>query len=156
NYTYEKNQTGQVWIDKDYCEFYKKTTETSSEGTSEEGGTGEPRGGCLIEDSLILTPEGFKKIQELKEGDYVIGYKDNKKVKTKILEKSFHEGEFEVYFYKGYWFTGNHMVYLDNYKEFKRVDEISNIKMNFVGRIYNIQTETQNYFGKDGLLIHNK
>ena len=33
NYTYEKNQTGQVWVDKDYCEFFKKTTETPSGGT---------------------------------------------------------------------------------------------------------------------------
>ncbi len=154
NYTYEKNQTGQVWIDRDYCEFYEEIEE-SQESTPPETGTGR-RGGCLVEDSLILTPEGFKKIQELEEGDYVIGYKNGKKVSSKILEKSFHEGEFEVYFYKGYWFTGNHLVYLDDYKEFRRVDELSNIRMNFTGKIYNIQTETQNYFGKNGLLIHNK
>ncbi|MEM5790452.1 MAG: hypothetical protein QXP77_00110 [Candidatus Aenigmatarchaeota archaeon] len=155
NYTYSKNQTGQVWIYKDYCDFYKSQpsgTQPSETGTQ----PSKLPGGCLVEDSLILTPEGFKKIQELKEGDYVVGYKDGKKVNSRILEKSFHEGEFEVYFYKGYWFTGNHMVYLDNYEEFRRVDELSNIKGSFRGRIYNIQTETQNYFGDNGLLIHNK
>jgi hypothetical protein len=113
-------------------------------------------GVCIKGGALILTPNGFKKIEDLKEGDYVIGYKEGKKVKSKILEKSVHEGEFELYFYKGYWFTGNHLVYLDDYKEFKPVAELSNIKIKYVGKVYNIQTETQNYFGENGLLIHNK
>lgn len=135
------------------------------ECTAEEGGfhcincdcvAAGPPGPCLSGNSLILTPNGFKKIEDLKEGDYVIGYKDGKKVESKILEKSVHEGEFELYFYKGYWFTGNHLVYLDDYKEFKPVAELSNIKIKYVGKVYNIQTETQNYFGENGLLIHNK
>jgi len=115
-----------------------------------------PPGPCLRGDSLIVTLNGVKKIEELKEGDYVIGYKDGKKVQSKILEKSVHEGEFELYFYKGYWFTGNHLVYLDDYKELKPVSELSNIKIKYIGKVYNIKTETQNYFGENDLLIHNK
>jgi len=115
-----------------------------------------PSSCCLKEGSLISTPDGFKRIEDLKEGDYVIGYKDGKIVKSKILNTSVHEGEFKLYFYKGYWFTENHLVYLDNYEDFKLVSELSNVTESYEGKIYNIQTETKNYFGENGLLIHNK
>ena len=105
---------------------------------------------------MVLTPNGFEGIEDLKEGDYVIGYKDGKTVKSKILEKSEHIGKFNMYFYRGYWFTENHLVYLDDYKEFKLVTKLSNITKYYEGKIYNIQTETKNYFGENGLLIHNK
>jgi hypothetical protein len=116
-----------------------------------------PRGGpCLEKGSLIAIPGGFKKVEELKEGDYVIGYKDGQLVNSKIIEKSEHTGEFTLYFYKGYWFTGNHLVYTDDYKSFKPVSELSSITKQYKGSIYNIQTETKNYFGENELLIHNK
>jgi hypothetical protein len=105
---------------------------------------------------LILTPEGFKSIEDLKEGDYVIGYEDDKKVPTKVTEKSIHEGEFTLYLYKGYWFTGNHLVYLDDHKDFKPVTELSKVTKQYNGKVYNIQTETHNYFGENDILIHNK
>jgi hypothetical protein len=92
----------------------------------------------------------------LKEGDYVLGYKDGQIVTTKIIEKSEHTGEFTLYFYKGYWFTRNHLVYTDGYKTFKPVSELSTITKQYNGTIYNIQTEVHNYFGGNGLLIHNK
>jgi len=111
---------------------------------------------CLEEGSLILTPEGFKSIEDLKEGDYVIGYEDDKKIPTKVTEKSVHEGDFTLYIYKGYWFTENHLVYLDDYKDFKPVIELSKVTKQYNGKVYNIQTETHNYFGDNDLLIHNK
>jgi len=111
---------------------------------------------CLKEGSLVLTPDGFKTIEDLKEGDYVIGYKDGEKVNSKVLAKSEHIGEFNLYFYKGYWFTENHLIYLDDYKDFKPVTELSNLTEYFNGKVYNIQTETKNYFGENDLLIHNK
>ena len=111
---------------------------------------------CLKEGSLILTPDGFKRIEDLKEGDYVLSYNNGKVVKSKITEKKVHEGEFKLYFYKGYWFTGNHLIYLDNYKDFKPVSELSNITKSYNGKVYNIQTDVHNYFGENGLLIHNK
>jgi len=115
-----------------------------------------PAACCLEENSLVFTPNDFKAIEDLKKGDYVFGYEDGKVVETKITEKSVHEGEFTLYFYKGYWFTGNHLVYLDNYKDFKRVDELSSFTKYFKGKVYNIQTDVHNYFGENGLLIHNK
>ena len=111
---------------------------------------------CLKEGSLVLTPDGFKTIEDLKEGDYIIGYKDGEKVNSKVLAKSEHTGEFNLYFYKGYWFTGNHLIYLDDYRDFKPVTELSNLTEYFNGKVYNIQTETKNYFGENNLLIHNK
>jgi hypothetical protein len=113
-------------------------------------------GPCLEQGSLILTLDGFRPIEELNEGDYVIGYKNGEKVTAKITEKSVHEGEFKLYFYKDYWFTENHLVYLDNYEDFKPVTELSKVTKHYNGKIYNIQTETKNYFGEKGLLIHNK
>ncbi len=111
---------------------------------------------CLKEGSLILTPDGFKTIEDLKEGDYVIGYRNGEKVNSKVLAKSEHTGEFNLYFYKEYWFTENHLIYLDNYKDFKPVTELSSLTKYFNGKVYNIQTETKNYFGENNLLIHNK
>jgi len=61
-----------------------------------------------------------------------------------------------LYSYKGYRFTGDHLVCLDDHKEFKRVDELSNTVKNYKEKVYNILTETKNYFGENGLLIHNK
>jgi hypothetical protein len=115
-----------------------------------------PTSCCLEQGSLILTPEGFKSIEDLKEGDYVIGYEDDKKIPTKVTEKSIHEGEFTLYLYKGYWFTGNHLVYLDDHKDFKPVTELSKVTKQYNGKVYNIQTETHNYFGENDILIHNK
>lgn len=115
-----------------------------------------PSAGCLEESSLILTPTGLKKIEDLKEGDYVVGYRDGQKVNSKILEKSEHLGEFKLYFYEEYWFTGNHLVYEKDYKDAKPVSELSNITKSYQGKVYNIQTETRNYFGANDLLIHNK
>lgn len=112
--------------------------------------------GCLIGESLILTLNGFEKIEDLKEGDYVIGYEGGRRAASKILEKSTHFGEFELYSYKGYWFSGNHLVYTDDYKDFKPVSQLSDIKKDYKGTVYNIQTETKNYFGENNLLIHNK
>ncbi|MDI6826790.1 MAG: hypothetical protein QMD36_06475 [Candidatus Aenigmarchaeota archaeon] len=53
----------------------------------------------------------------------------------KYWKKSEHVGEFELYFYKGYWFTGNHLVYLDGYKDFKPISELSNITKYYKGKI---------------------
>jgi outer membrane protein assembly factor BamB len=111
---------------------------------------------CLKEGSLILTPSGYRRIEDLKVGDLVIGYKDGNKVETKILKTAVHSGEFTLYYYKGYWFTGNHLVYTDDYKEFKPVTEFTNITKQYKGRVYDIQTEVGNYFGMNNFLIHNK
>jgi len=111
---------------------------------------------CLKEGSLILTPEGLRKIEDLKKGDYVIGYESGEKVKSKILEESEHIGKFKLYFYKDYWLTGNHLIYTDDYEDFKPISGLSNITKYYEGKVYNIQTETKNYFGENDLLIHNK
>jgi hypothetical protein len=121
------------------------------------GGGGGGGGGetCLMEGTNILTPEGFKKIEDIKVGDIVFGYKDGKKIETKVLKTSSHYGNFILYYYKGYWFTGNHLVYTD-YENFDFVYNLSNVTKNYTGKVYDIRTETGNYFGENGLLIHNK
>ena len=111
---------------------------------------------CLEEGSLALTPDGFKKMEDLKVGDYVIGYKDGEKMATGITKTSVHDGKWTLYYYKGYWFTGNHKVYTD-YEHFEEVSKLSDVTKEYIGKVYDITVEeTQNYFGENGLLIHNK
>lgn len=111
---------------------------------------------CLEEGSLVLTPEGFKPIETLNVGDIVIGYKEGRKIEAKIKKTSVHDGEWTLYNYKGYWFTGNHRVYID-YEHLEEVSKLSDVTKEYVGKVYDIKVEeTENYFGENGLLIHNK
>ena len=111
---------------------------------------------CLEEGSLVRTPEGFRKIEDLKVGNYVIGYKDGEEKKVKITKTTIHDGTWTLYFYRGYWFTDDHRVYLDLETE-EKVSKLSNTTKDYTGRVYDITVEdTHNYFGKNNLLIHNK
>ncbi|NIM46676.1 MAG: hypothetical protein GTN40_00760 [Candidatus Aenigmarchaeota archaeon] len=112
-------------------------------------------GGCLIEGFKVLTPEGFKRIEDLKVGDTVIGYKDGKKVETKVKEKTSHFGFWDIYFYNGNWFTWNHKVFPSLNEEAVLVSLVSNKINAYTGYVYNIETEAHNYFGENDLLIHN-
>lgn len=112
--------------------------------------------GCLEEGSLVLTPDGFRNIEDLKVGDYVIGYKDGKNVTAKITKTAVHDGTWTLYNYKGYWFTGNHKVYTD-YEHFEQVYKLSHVTKDYNGNVYDITVaDTGNFFGANGLLIHNK
>ena len=105
--------------------------------------------GCLAENSLILTPEGYKKIQDLSVGDEVIGFDFAKgeRVVTKITGRSIHVGRFSIYIYNGIRFAANHKVFVNNeWVEVKMVAEGTEI---YEGYVYNIETGTKNYFGKN-------
>jgi len=112
-------------------------------------------GGCLIKGSKILTPNGFKSIEDIEIGDTVIGYENGKEVETKVTNKTVHFGFWDIYYYKGYWFTWSHQVYPSLNEKEIGIPFISNITKVFVGKVYNIETGTHNYFGENGLLIHN-
>ncbi len=116
------------------------------------GGGGE---GCLIEGSKVLTPEGFKKIEDLKAGDLIIGYENGERVPAKITKTSSQDGDWTLYYYKGTWFTGNHRVYPSLNEETVPVPAVSNQTKEYKGYVYNIETETHNYFGENDMLIHN-
>jgi hypothetical protein len=113
-------------------------------------------GGCLKEGTKVLTPEGLKKIEDLNVGNSVIGYKDGKKVETKVLAKMTHSGTWTIYYYKGSWFTGNHRVYPSLNDEAVEVETLSSVSKSYTGNVYDIKTGTENYFGENDLLIHNK
>jgi len=111
---------------------------------------------CLEQGTLILTPEGLKKIEELNSGDHVIGYKDGKEVEAQITETFVHDGEWTLYNYQGSWFTGDHRVSTD-FENFVEVSELTDITKQYTGKVYNLEVAwTENYFGEDNLLIHNK
>ena len=111
---------------------------------------------CLIEGTKVLTALGLKAIEDLNVGDSVIGYKDGKKVETKVLAKMTHSGTWTIYYYKGSWFTGNHKVYPSLNDEAVEVETVSSVKKQYTGNVYDIKTGTENYFGENDLLIHNK
>ena len=113
-------------------------------------------GGCLIKGTLILTPTGLEKIEDIKAGDKVIGYKNGEGVETNIEAKSIHWGVWEIYQYKGSWFTGNHRVYPSLGEQATEVAFLTTEKKVYVGNVYDIRTGTENYFGINNLLIHNK
>jgi len=123
---------------------------STSGGSSDGGGIG-----CLLEGSKVLTPEGFKKIESLKAGDLVIGYENGKIIPTKITKTSSHDGEWTLYYYKGTWFTSNHKVYPSLNEEAVPVPLVATQAKEYKGYVYNIETETHNYFGENDLLIHN-
>jgi hypothetical protein len=126
------------------------TTNPSTTPTTSQGG------GCLKEGTKLLTPEGLKKIEDLNVGDSVIGYKSGKKVETKVLAKMTHSGSWTIYYYKGSWFTGNHRVYPSLNDEAVEVETLSSVSKQYTGKVYDIKTGTENYFGENDLLIHNK
>jgi len=116
---------------------------------------------CVIADTLILTPSGYKKIQDLNVGDKVIGFdiEKNERVITEVKTKSSHTGLFPTWVYNGITFTWNHKVYVNN--QWQYVAELAEKIGVFGGTVYNITTQTQNYFAKYGdlgieTLVHNK
>jgi hypothetical protein len=137
-----------------YCQPTSQTTTTSSSTTTET--TIQSSGGCLKEGTRVLAPEGLKKIEDLNVGDSVIGYKDGKKVETKVLAKMTHSGSWTIYYYKGSWFTGNHRVYPSLNDEAIEVETLSSVSKQYTGKVYDIKTGAENYFGENDLLIHNK
>jgi len=110
-------------------------------------------GGCLIEGTKILTPEGPKNIEELNVGDYVVGNENGRKVFSKIKAKTTHFLKTMCHEYKGTGFAGNHKVWVDG--EWKNVYDIQPNAREYEGFIYNIETELGNYYGENDLLIHN-
>ncbi len=112
-------------------------------------------GGCLVEGTKILTPNGFKNIEDIKVGDMVIGYKDGKKIETKVTRKVTHFGFWDIYYYRGSWFTETHKIYPAWDGEATIASILSDVKKQYTGTVYDIETETHNYFGENDLLIHN-
>jgi hypothetical protein len=124
-------------------------------GTGTGTGSGSSGSGCLIQGTKILTPDGFRGIENINTGDYVIGYKDGKRIEAKVLGKSIHFGFWKIYYYKGSWFTEHHRVFPSLDGEAISVVLLSNETKTYEGYVYNIETETKNYFGENDLLIHN-
>jgi hypothetical protein len=67
-----------------------------------------------------------------------------------------HSGTWTIYYYKGSWFTGNHRVYPSLNDEAIEVETLSSVSKQYTGKVYDIKTGAENYFGENDLLIHNK
>lgn len=132
-------------------------------------------GGCFLGDTLVYTVDGEKRIDALKEGDYIVSFDDKGKFhKAKILAVHVHEDE-EVYRFT-YWGGGyldatpNHWV-LNQFNAFVCIGSLgtddclidrNNHLRPIIGRtklengtVYNLTVENQHTFIAGGIRVHN-
>jgi len=85
--------TGLAYIPHVHVTEYSGTT---TKGVPSWWGRVDGTGSCILEGSMIKTPQGEVPIEELKIGDTIIGYdlENNKEVETYIMEQSAHRAQF--------------------------------------------------------------
>lgn len=120
-------------------------------------------GGCLHPDTLILTPNGYVKIKNIKLGDIVIGEFNGARMETKVIGASFHNGKWRLHNVEGIGSTDDH-EFIRNGKKV-RADNLTVEIFEYEGKVHDLRTETENYIGyapeRDGffgkeVLIHNR
>lgn len=132
-------------------------------------------GGCFTGDTLVSVPEGSKRIDELKEGEYVISFDDRGELhKAKILKIHIHENE-EVFSYE-IWggielkATPNHWV-LNQFNAFVGIGSLGtdDCVIDASGHlrpiksstkipnetVYNLTVENQHTFIANNICVHN-
>ena len=132
-------------------------------------------GGCFTGDTLVSTPSGQVRIDELKEGSLVVSFDDKGNTyEAKVLKVHVHEGE-KVYRY-GFWggeyvdATPNHWV-LNQYNAFVAIgslgfddcliDAMGHLRpmtsRNDLGTatVYNLTVERQHTFIANNIRVHN-
>lgn len=110
-------------------------------------------GGCLKEGNLILTPDGYKKIEDIQVGGYVIGEHDGKDVYSRVTAKTTHLGRWLLHEHRENYVTSQHLIW--DGKQWKRIVEVNPTAREYEGFIVNIETETANFYGANKTLIHN-
>jgi hypothetical protein len=111
-------------------------------------------GGCFVEGTEILTPEGFKKIEDINAGEYIIGEENGKRVFTRVRVKTQHYGDWMQHTYEEIGFAGNHKVWVKG--EWRDVYNVQPIATKYKGFVYNIETQTGTLIvGRKELLVHN-
>ena len=132
-------------------------------------------GGCFTADTLVSTPHGQVRIDELKEGSLVVSFDDKGKTyEAKVLKVHIHEGE-KVYRY-GFWggeyldATPNHWV-LNQYNAFVAIGSLGfdDCLIDVMGHlrpmtsrkdlgtatVYNLTVERQHTFIANNIRVHN-
>ena len=138
-------------------------------------GAGGGGGGCFAGDTLVSTPEGQVRIDELKEGNEVISFDDKGKTHVaKVLKVHVHENE-KVYRY-GFWgdeyvdATPNHWV-LNQYNAFVAIGSLGfdDCLIDVMGHlrpmmsreelgtstVYNLTVERRHTFIANNIRVHN-
>ena len=134
--------------------------------------------GCFVKNTKILTPDGYKNIQDIKINDQVICYDKKLNLKTaKVIKTFFHPKEkiINVYLNKTKISTTPNHPFLDTNNKFKPIQEFkvgdyvldsnkNQIKINkieylkILKDVYNFTVENYNtYIVSDkNILVHNK
>lgn len=165
---------------KYYFEDYKQTEELHEEDLSTVSGSG---GGCFPEGTLVRTPTGYKRIENILIGEPVIAYdRFGELEEGRVVQKPIHKAETysdEIYYiYSGesslfpQGITGNHAVYDPSTNEHKEIkdftvgDKLVNlegkeVEITFIkhGReevtVYNLIVEPQHTYIAAGIRVHN-
>jgi len=113
--------------------------------------------GCLVKGTPILTPEGFKPIEEIKIGERIIGYNVFKlrEEETLVTGRSFHYGKFKVWNWLGIKFASNHLIWDVGARCWNKVSELTKKREEYMGEVYNLQTQLGTFISKHKVVIHN-
>ena len=132
-------------------------------------------GGCFTGDTKVSTPFGYKKINEIKKGDFVLSFDDKGEIyQAKVLEVFKHENEevWEYNFWGGSSFiaTPNHWI-LNQFNAFVGVGTLdkddcavnqNNHLVPFNSKkkigyktVYNLNVENQHTFIANNIRVHN-
>ena len=132
-------------------------------------------GGCFFGSTRISIPNGYKPINEIKEGDVVLSFDDEGEIhEAKVLKVHRHEGEeiWDYNFWGGESFTAtpNHWV-LNQFNAFVEVgtlekdDCVVNQNNHLIpvlekkkiglGTVYNLTVENQHTFIAENIRVHN-
>lgn len=132
---------------------------------------------CLIAKTKITTLDGIKQIKDIKKGDQIFGYRDGEVTFTRVLrtfKRTIRYKELmkivtntsKLICTKGHkvfvegrnWKRADSVQVRDRIKSTNGSSEIAEIKLNYSKNtsvdVYNIETDTNNYFAND-LLVHN-
>lgn len=99
---------------------------------------------CFVEDTLVLTPQGYRKIQDLKIGDEVISHLGNVCKVTATGNKQAKVGTIKISGREKITCTDNHPFYVSSKKKSFEFVEAKDCKNKYAGRIHRHQISNTN------------
>ena len=99
---------------------------------------------CFVEDTLVLTPFGYRKIQDLKVGDEVVSHLGNVCEITATGNKQAKVGTIKISGREKITCTDNHPFYVSSKKKGFEFVEAKDCKDKYAGRVYRHQTSNTN------------
>lgn len=136
----------QEWINQDFLAIDPPISPPSS------GGTGSGGNGCVAAGTPVATPGGFRPIEFLRPGDWVVGWDGQARVPAQVTHVWAHTGDWPLHQVEGLWLTGNHLVWKEG--GWMPASTVSPVVLTQRGRVYDITTTTGSFCAA-GSILHN-